>query len=568
MDKAAEIQSAVSSFRTNTNWLKLKSRWQSDFSLYRLAPYNAGAGYYSYTSNSPRIIADKAISILESSKLIVRIPEELLTEEEKEIANDCERFIYGALNQNDEESFYIPEKRTLRQLKAWYAVVRGGFAERIYVHKDEDGETKPEIAVWDIYNTAYGTDDKGIAWAAHTYKISAHQAQETWKISSGTQDVECIDFWDREKNVFIVQGQEQYRNKHDKGYCPVFLFLVGSTPIVWQEDYQYTDTIVGESIFAPNRNIFPVLNKGLSDLLTLVRRGVKTPMGYWSADGKKTIKQDIFQVEKAAVVPFKQGEVFQPLMTQTMPANSQELLGIVAGEIQRGSWPHTAYGDVATRLSGYAINQLNAAMTTVIEPFIATVEHSYLIDALELLKQYANSALPAVKVRGRNSKNQKFGYPQAYEISPKRVKGDWHPEIELAPEFPTDEPMKVELARMLREGNQFGIPLLSDQTIRSEILGRLDPDLDDDIIDREWSDAQLINRMYDAYMQFVMEGNQMKAINTLAALRLAMAQGMPQPSGRAPTGRRMSSQALPPEAMGGTPPGSANANPPPATGEL
>jgi len=508
------------------------------------------------------------MSILAGSKLLIRIPEDILTEEEKEVANDCERFVYGSLNQNDEESFYIPGKRTVRQLKAWYSVVRGGWAERIFVHKDEDGETKPEIAIWDIYNTAYGTDDKGIAWAAHTYKISAQEASQGYGVKAGTQDVECIDYWDREKNVFIVMGQEQYRTKHRLGYCPVFLFLVGSTPIIWQEDYQYTDTIVGESIFAPNRNIFPILNKTLSDLVTLVRRGVKTPMGYWSADGKKTIKQDIFQVEKAAVVPLKQGEVFQPLITQTMPQNAGDLLSIVSGEVQRGSWPHTAYGDVATRLSGYAINQLNAAMQTIIAPFVEALEHSYLIDTLELLKQYASSNLPPVKVRGRNSKNQKFGYPKAYEIPPKRVQGDWHPEIELAPSFPTDDPMKVELARMLREPNQFGIPLLPDQAIRSEILGRLDPDLDDDIIDREWSDAQLINRMYDSYMQFVAEGNQMKAINTLQALRLAMAQGMSQPSGGGARGQQPSSRMLPPEAMGGTPPGSQNAVAPPATGAL
>jgi len=567
MDKPQEILEAISRFRRDTNFTMLRKRWQTDFDLYRLKPYDAGSGYYSYTSNASRIVADKGIAMLTSAKLLIRIPDALLSDEEREVASDVERYVYGAINYNDEDTLYTPNRRTIRQLKAWYAVVRGGFAERVYVYKNEEGKTCPEIAVWDLYNVSYGTDSKGISWAAHTYKIPTTQASEEYGTKIGGSEVECVDFWDREKNLFIVGGKEQYRIEHKLGYCPVFIFRVGATPTVWQDNYQYTDVVVGESIFASLRHLSPILNKTLSDLLTIVRRGVKVPMGYWSATGKKTIDQDIFQVEKAAVVPFQHGEVFTPLITQSMPANAQDLVNIVFGEWQRGSWPNTTYGEVSTRLSGYAINQLNAAMTTVISPFIETLEHSYLVDALELIKQYAESDLPAVEVRGRNSRNQAFGYPKAYKITPKRIKGYWHPEIELVPELPRDEPMRFELARMARMAGEGETPMLSDQTIRGELLGVQDPQLEDALIDREWADKQIVSRLYDAYIEASRPGNDpMKAVNILAALRMAMSSTPPSRPPQQPS-RGLSARTLPPESMGMTPPGAQNALEPPPTGE-
>ena len=40
----------------------LWSRMESDYSLYRLDPYDAGDGFHSYTSNEPSTYADKIIS--------------------------------------------------------------------------------------------------------------------------------------------------------------------------------------------------------------------------------------------------------------------------------------------------------------------------------------------------------------------------------------------------------------------------------------------------------------------------------------------------------------------------
>ena len=47
----------------------LRSRMESDYSLYKLDPFDAGDGFQSYTSNEPSTYADKIISFLGTGKL-------------------------------------------------------------------------------------------------------------------------------------------------------------------------------------------------------------------------------------------------------------------------------------------------------------------------------------------------------------------------------------------------------------------------------------------------------------------------------------------------------------------
>lgn len=578
MEKISEIKGAVASFHNDTNQLKLRTRWQDDFNYYRLKPYNAGKGYFSYTSNAPRVLADKVISMLCDSKLLIRVPEDLLTDEQAKTANNVERFLYGSFNLNDEKFLYLPDMPPLRHQMAWYAVVRGSFAIWVYVHKKKNGKTMPNIAVWDMYNVAFGTNEDGTEWAAYSYKIPRSLAEREYGIKSPNALVDAIDFVDTEKYGTIVDDKwiDGSPTPHNCGYCPVFILRAGATPPVWQKNYQYAGAHVGESVFSANRELFPIINKTLSDLMTMVRRGVKVPMGYWSASGDKQIEEDIFQVEKAASVPFQTGDEFKPLLPQTMPADTTPLLNILTGELQRGGLPHTAFGELGFRLSGFAINQLQTALGTVVIPFAQCLERAYTIGGLSLVEQYTKKGFAPIEVRGRTSRNQAFGYPIADKIKPSDIKGNWRPEITLEPVFPKDDAQRYQLARLAREGE---IPLLADETIRSELLGVQDADLEAQKIAGQWADNLIINRLWKAYLDALFNENQMKAQNILMELRRLMAMQQPQqgrqqggaPSptetasmgapgvGMPPQDMGVPASTLPPEAMGGMPPGAQNA---------
>jgi len=581
MDKVNDIVKAVDSFRNDTTFLQLQARWEQDYDLWRLQPYNAGKGYYSYTTNSPRVLADKLISMLVESHLLIRVPDEaILNEEQRKVSNNVERLLYGALNINHDILASLPGKPSLRAIKAWYAVVRGGYATRPYVYKNDEGKTIPEIAIWDIYNVAYGQDSKGVVWAAHKYQISGQQARDQYDIKAGTAEVECLDFYDREKYGLIVNGKlvKKGFTQHGLGYCPVFIMFVGATPPVWQKNYQYTRKHIGESIFASNRDLYPAMNKTISDLVTLVRRGVKVPMGFWSASGDKTLEEDIFQVEKAAVVPLQTGDKLEPIMTQTMPADATPLMNWISGDEQRGGLSHVALGELGFRLSGYAINQLQSTLSTLIAPFAECLERSYTLECTELLKQYTSKAkhFPPMEVYGRTSKNQAFGFPTPMFIKPSDVDGKWRLEVSLEPVLPKDDAQRYQLAQLAREGI---VPLLADETIRTDVLGVEDAMLEAEKIARQWADNLPLNKLWDAYIAYIADGNHDKAMNVLKEVQRLMGGMMPPAQGTATAERTATEQeamgtpgagiparktglpssVTPPEAQGGMPPGAQNA---------
>jgi len=579
-DNIGDIKTAISRFRTDTDWTALKTRWQTDLDLFRLKPYNPGKGYYSYVSDYPRVLANKIINMLCESELYIRVPEELLTDDLTKIANNVERFLYGSFNLNDEKLLLLPDMPTLRAQLAWYSSIRGTTVTRVYVHKDEDGNTFPDVKSWDIYNVAYGKGKDGLQWAAHTYKVPAKQAEYDYGIKSGFNSVDIIDYWDTEKYCVIVAeewGQEFV--EHKCGRCPVFILRAGATPPIWQNNLQHTGRLMGESIYDSIREIMPILNKTIADYVMLVRRGVKVPLGVWSPGGTETIEEDVWGVEKAAVVPLDTQTIIKPLFEQTMPADAAPLLNWISGELQRGGLPHTAFGELGFRLSGFAINQLMTSLQTVIAPYVELLERTYTVDSLELIRQYTKGGFAPVKVRGRTSQGEAFGFTEAQKIKPTDLKGDWHPEIKLTPVLPKDDAQRYQLARFAREGE---VPLLADETIRSEILGVKDTDLEAMKIDREWAEIKLVvNRLYRAYQAATEEGRPDIAQNILRELRRYLASteptgGQGQGGGRGmtateqtamgtegvgmPPGKTgMSSETLPPETQGGMPPGALNA---------
>jgi hypothetical protein len=80
----------------------------------------AGKGYYSYTSNIPRVQVDKAMSLLDGAELLIRYPDDVnLTEVDRRTANNNERFAYGCFNINDNRLISSGQP-TLRRQMDWF----------------------------------------------------------------------------------------------------------------------------------------------------------------------------------------------------------------------------------------------------------------------------------------------------------------------------------------------------------------------------------------------------------------------------------------------------------------
>ena len=75
-----------------------RKRMEEDYSLYRMNQFDAGEGFQSYTSNTPRVLADTIMAYLTTSSMVVRVPHDGKNEEDRIIGANKEKWVIGALN--------------------------------------------------------------------------------------------------------------------------------------------------------------------------------------------------------------------------------------------------------------------------------------------------------------------------------------------------------------------------------------------------------------------------------------------------------------------------------------
>ena len=109
--------------------------------------YDAGTGYQSYTSNAPKILADKIMSYLSNAQMSVRVPLSLEVAD-RAGGSSKEKFVIGALNLADERMQRFGQPSVREQL-AFHIVLRGWYAGRTMLNKREDGTTFVDITPFD-----------------------------------------------------------------------------------------------------------------------------------------------------------------------------------------------------------------------------------------------------------------------------------------------------------------------------------------------------------------------------------------------------------------------------------
>lgn len=587
MDNLETIKAKVNSFFRNTSYLANVQRWDADFDAFRLVPYNAGKNYYSFTTNRPRLVVNKGISMLTDAKLIIRVPESnLLPTEFRGVASNIERLCYGMLNLIDLRMSYLPMSPSLRGQLAWYACVRGTAVARAYVFKNDKGETIADIAPWDIYNVAYWTDAEGISLGVNRRVITKEEAKSRFNYDAPAKLLTIYDCWDKTDNgIFCDARWLKEPTPHGASHCPIFIVGAGSTPVVSRTGFTDTQQYQGESILAENRDLYPAINKSMSDYLTIVRRGVMVPLGFWSSGGDKTLDIDIWQVEQGTTVPLDsdRDEKIAPLITPSMPADALPLMSWLQAEEERGGFSPLALGQINlnSRMSGYAINNLQSATAMKIIPYVECLNRIYRASLVSLLEQYKAKPWNPLKVWGRSSRNQVFGTPRPISISPDDIEVDWNVEVELTPVFPKDDAQRYELARLATQGEK---PLLSVKGAQEQIIQVEDPDLENEHISDEWANALPLVRLLKAYQAAVVDNDTVKAETILAEVRRIMtalygtgaqAGGQAPVEGQAtapqemfrrtagagiPSGAtELSPEVLPPETLGGVSSGVTNA---------
>ena len=483
----------------------LRTRMDADHQLYKLDSYDAGDGFKSYTSNEPQTYADKVISWMTAADLVVRIPPNGNPRNTREVNNDKERFIIGALRSADERlsKRLVP---SIRNQLAWYIALRGWYAGRALLTKDGEDKTCIDITPWDPMHTYWGIGDDGLAWACYKVKKTQDEieAQYGVRLGESRSDIDGInvyDYYDKEYNTVVVPGRfVKKRTPHGtEGQVPVFLGPVGATPLIQSMEWSsIEDTLedYGESVFKATRGVYKNHNFMMSVMLELTARSRKQGLKVRSRDGTKTLDEDPYK--EGTEISLGQGEEVEPLGLLEMANESGAFMGLVAGEMQRGSIPHTVYGEIPFQLSGFAINTLRQGVESVLVPRVAAMERAYVSIANLLCDQYQSGAFKVMELSGQDNNRMYF----SEEITPARIQDGGDPEIKVVTRLPEDDMSRYGMAQIAREGET---PLLPDLWIRDNILGIQDADQVEDAVKEQIAERTLpeagIWSLYQAAMK-------------------------------------------------------------------
>jgi len=541
----------------------LRARMDTDHQLYRLSPYDAGDGFQSYTSNEPQTYADKIISWLSSADTIIRIPPAGNPRNNREVNNDKERFLIGALKSANERlaSKLLPD---LQSQLSWYIALRGWYAGRALLVKRDEDTTYIDITPWDPMHTYWGTDANGLSWACYKTKKTQGEIESQYNVRLGsgrddTDGIDVYDFYDREDNFVAVPNRFiKKRTRHtpedDSSYgtVPVFLGPVGANPLIQSLEWSSIEDTYedyGESVFKSTRDLYENHNFMMSVMLELTARSRKQGLKIMSRDGQKTLEEDPYK--EGTEISLAQGEDVQPLGLMEVARETGAYMGMVSGEIQRGSIPHSVYGELQFQLSGFAINTLKQGVETVLSPRIIALEQAYKQIFRLLCDQYSSGAFTAMELSGRDNNRMYF----SETVTPARVKEGGDIEVSIVARLPQDDMAKYSMAQIAREG---ATPLLPDLWIRDNVLGVQDADQIEDAVKEQIAERTLpeagIWSLYQASMKQGRDDLAQFYAGELTAMLLSKAKVLSDNlSGGAPPGP--SPGALPPMPQGAPPPG-------------
>ena len=580
---------------------ELRTRMEEDYALYTLQPFveidqegRPVKGFLTYTSNEPQVFADRIKAWISASRLIVRIPMENKKRQERAEDALMEKFVTGVLNVVDER-LESRQQGNLRGQLAWYNVIRGYMAARAVMYKDPTDEftTIIDVQPWDPIDTTWQTGRDGLLWACRTVDMTAEEIIAEWDVSyddlgvaepSGDTLFRVYDYFDAKENIVFTNSIIlKPWTLHGDEQTPVVIKAVGDDPVIHRKDTPNPLLHVGESVFKSLRDVYRRHNLLMSIYLELVARQRDPSFKVFSQDGSKELKENPYI--RRSGVNLAVGEEIKPFESVETTKDAAILTGLVSGEMQRGSLPHSIYGELQQALSGFAIKTLRQGLDAVINQRISAMNSMYRRIVQTLTRQYLSGAFPPLTLSGTDRENLYF----SSLMEPALLSQARTPEITLVSILPEDDLAMLQQAQLARQPGPSGQPLFDDRSIHDRLLKTQDPDSIINAIrqqmfelgspeaaaytammaaadqgEKQYGDMAMWN------LQIIMMQKLLATIQgkqQLAALQGAPPAGQPPPNGQQPKPPGMNNAVLPQEMFGinETPTPQAGPNVPPGT---
>ena len=484
------------------NLSSVHSRMDSDYSLYALDRWqpdlvDALSPEDIYTTNEPRVLAEKVISFITATELVVRAPNDD-AREQQESANDlAEQLAIGILNNIDRRHRRLGHPPVVDAL-AFFSVVRGRYAAaRAVLRKRPNGETFEDILPLDPRHLCVQPGVEEPLWAAYRLRRTVQEVREEFprfafecgRSSDDDEGVDVFEYFAREGNPeFEIASNDPFR-RHPFIYVagtmidgqwarlphnlhmltfPVVVAPVGPQPMLAPtESESAPDVHFGESIFAENRGVWDRLNRATSYVLDLTGKASDPRKKVFSLDGTKSL--DDGANDKGAEINLSTAnqEDVQSFPESDINGAAALLLQQLQKDSVAGGLPPQAFGLLDKPLSAVALRQLGNNLEHRVLPRMRAVARCIEGCLENLIAQYETGAFNPISVSGRRFDNHRFANRM---IRPEDIAGHDPLEVSMALALPEDEVTRWTVAQMAMQPTLSGEPLASLEWVRERVL--------------------------------------------------------------------------------------------------
>lgn len=483
-------------------------RMDGDWDLYNLAKFRPPQGdgiklEDAYTSNRPKIVADKLSGAIAGAKQIIRVELDADNKDERETNNNYERFGIGVMKKANRLRVSAGGVPIITEL-GFRVITQGRYAAaRALLKKDAQGETLPDVTVIHPRHLVIQMGSTEPIWAGIVTMRSRANVRDEYPDfkfddeEKGEDDNQMTEkvidyYWKQDGsywNAVVIAGKWAKRKTDTFAtQFPIIARAVGphsgtSGISSLSQHADGTSTVpgietFGESIFAPLRANNDFTNRLMSYKMAMAGKRVKNFMKIFSSDGTKELEAEIDEDATSASFSVDNQEDMVPLEIQDLGRDVDSLAQFTVNEAADGSLPEQSFGRLPAPISGNALAILGASVGERLEPFIRPVESCVegIIEALA--GQFETGRFKPMKLSGRMRSREPFSRP----IEPADIEGHDDLSVELVPDLPTDRNETWLTAQVAATPGANGEPLASPLTIREDILQMQDADLEQERI--------------------------------------------------------------------------------------
>lgn len=442
----------------------LHERMDGDLKLYELEDFELDPFSDSMTLNEPRHMGDMVIQLCNGSILMLTIETE---DKNEDVNTTIEQFHLSMFKSADEWLVQMLLSK-MKQALSFYGAIRGWMVLRITLYRDSTGRLVPCIMALDPRYVKWGVGMGGFVWVAY----------ETWRTADDilldygykcNQDVgKVTDFWSGAENILLIDDVEVMRKKHNIGSPPFVICPCSNQPKILGGDSGMAKKQLrgwGESIYAANRKLYPVLNKILSVWLSLIVKAHK-PGGFVITDDDQ-VEIDSVPYGKEEVIKLPIGSSWVPVVPADVARTTPELFGQIAAAVQRGGISWVTYGQLwkGQELSGNALEELKEGLSKIITPILDSLS-SVFQRASRMVEDQFMSYGDTWEAVGYDTKGNHF----FRAIEPDDISMNHEIKYEFLSITPQEEAANIAKAQMLKTSG-----LADDKFIDKEIMKYQDP---------------------------------------------------------------------------------------------